>query len=56
MLPVPCHPNCLAMAYALKLNNKVIALTGLINPDTFVQIIYHSVLYEQNEELKSKFF
>jgi hypothetical protein len=33
ILPVPCHPDCLAMAYALKLNGKVIPLTGLINPD-----------------------
>ena len=53
---MPCHPNCLAMAYALKLNNTVIALTGLINLDTLVQILHCSVLYEQNEELKSKFF
>ncbi len=53
---MPCHPNCLAMAYALKLNNKVIALTGLINSDALVQILHYSVLYEQNKELKSKFF
>lgn len=56
LLPVPCHPDSLAMAYALKLNGKVIPLTGLINPDTFVEIAPNSVLYEQNEELKSKFF
>ena len=56
MLPVPCHPHCLAMAYALKLNNKVIALIGLINLDALVQILHTSVLYEQNKELKSKFF
>lgn len=56
LLPVPCHPDSLTMAYALKLNGKVIPLTGLINPDAFVEIIPNSVLYEQNEELKSKFF
>ncbi len=56
IIPVPCHPDCLAMAYALKLNGKVIPLTGLINPNTFVQIMPNSVLYEQNEELKRKIF
>ncbi len=53
---MPCHPDCLTRADALKLNNKVIALIGLINPDALVQILHISVLYEQNEELKSKFF
>ncbi len=56
ILPVPCHPDNLAMAYALKLNGKVIPLTGLINPDVFVEIMPNSVLYEQNEELKRHIF
>jgi hypothetical protein len=56
ILPVPCHPDCLAMAYALKFQGKIIPLTGLINPDIFVQLMPNSVLYEQNAELKSKIF
>lgn len=56
ILPVPCHPDCLAMAYALKLNGKVIPLTGLIDPTKFVEIVPNSVLYEQNEELKRQIF
>ncbi|MBD2441433.1 radical SAM protein [Nostoc sp. FACHB-110] len=56
ILPVPCHPDCLAMAYALKLNGKVIPLTSLINPDIFVDVVPNSVLYEQNEELKKHIF
>jgi uncharacterized radical SAM superfamily Fe-S cluster-containing enzyme len=56
ILPVPCHPDSLAMAYALKLNGKVIPLTGLFDPTTFVQMIPNTVLYEQNEELKRKIF
>jgi hypothetical protein len=32
VLPVPCHPDCLAMAYALKLGGDIIPLTGLIDP------------------------
>ncbi len=56
ILPVPCHPDCLAMGYALKLNGKVIPLTGLIDPTKFVDIVPNSVLYEQNEELKRHIF
>ncbi|WP_017714923.1 radical SAM protein [Kamptonema formosum] len=56
IIPVPCHPDCLAMAYALKLNGKVMPLTGLINPEAFVEMMPNSVLYEQNEELKRKLF
>ncbi len=44
------------MGYALKLNGKVIPLTGLVNPEAFVEMMPNSVLYEQNEELKSKIF
>ena len=56
IIPVPCHPDSLAMAYALKLNGKVIPLTGAVAPDDFVKLMPNSVLYEQNEELKRKTF
>ncbi|MEO0533189.1 MAG: radical SAM protein [Cyanobacteria bacterium P01_A01_bin.123] len=56
IVPVPCHPDALAMAYALKVNGKMIPLTGLINPDEFVNVMPNSVLYEQDESLKQKLF
>jgi 7,8-dihydro-6-hydroxymethylpterin dimethyltransferase len=56
ILPVPCHPDCLAMGYALKIKGEVIPLTGLIDPTTFLKVMPNSVLYEQNEELKTKLF
>ncbi|OCR01149.1 radical SAM protein [Oscillatoriales cyanobacterium USR001] len=56
IIPVPCHPDSLAMAYALKLKGQVIPLTGMIDPDTYVKMMPNSVLYEQNEDLKSKIF
>jgi 7,8-dihydro-6-hydroxymethylpterin dimethyltransferase len=56
LLPVPCHPDCLSMAYAIKLQDTVISLTGLIHPDTFVKMMPNSVLYEQNEDLKKQLF
>jgi 7,8-dihydro-6-hydroxymethylpterin dimethyltransferase len=56
ILPVPCHPDALAMAYALKLENKVIPLTGLFDAPTFVEMMPNSVLYEQHPQLKQQIF
>ncbi|KAM3094718.1 radical SAM protein [Phormidesmis sp. 146-35] len=56
LLPVPCHPDCLALAYALKVNGKVIPLTGLLDPTAFLEVMPNSVLYEQNEDLKKQIF
>jgi 7,8-dihydro-6-hydroxymethylpterin dimethyltransferase len=56
LLPVPCHPDCLAMAYALKVNGQVIPLTGLLDPTAFLKVMPNSVLYEQNEDLKKQIF
>jgi len=56
LLPVPCHPDCLAMAYALKIDGQVIPLTGLLDPQSFVAAVPNSVLYEQDDALKRKIF
>lgn len=56
ILPVPCHPDSLAMAYALKLGNQVIPLTGMFSTPTFVDMMPNSVLYEQHPELKQRIF
>ena len=56
ILPVPCHPDCLAMGYALKVKGEVIPLTGLLNPAEFVQMAPNSVIYEQDEKLTKKIF
>jgi 7,8-dihydro-6-hydroxymethylpterin dimethyltransferase len=56
ILPVPCHPDSLAMAYALKVNDTVVPLTGLFDPETFAKMMPNSVLYEQNSDLKAQLF
>jgi len=56
IIPVPCHPDCLAMGYALKLKGKVIPLTGMMDESDFVRVVPNTVLYEQQEELKDKIF
>jgi 7,8-dihydro-6-hydroxymethylpterin dimethyltransferase len=56
ILPVPCHPDSLAMAYALKVKGQVIPLTGLFDSQSYVDMMPNSVLYEQNAELKRRIF
>src|SRR6185436_8735452 len=36
VIPVPCHPDSLAMAYALKVDGQVVPLTGMIDPEVLI--------------------
>lgn len=56
IIPVPCHPDCIAMAYALKLNNEVIPLTGILNTETLIKEGKNTIVYEHDEQLKTKIF
>lgn len=56
ILPVPCHPDALAMAYALKFGDRIVPLTSMLDPETYVKIIPNTVLFEQNAEVKKKIF
>jgi 7,8-dihydro-6-hydroxymethylpterin dimethyltransferase len=56
VIPVPCHPDCLAMAYALKLDGKVIPLTGMIDPQVLLHGEGNTIIYEQNQALRGELF
>lgn len=56
VIPVPCHPDSLAMAYALKLGGRVVPLTGLIDPKVLIQGGRNTIIYEQDEEIQSQIF
>ena len=53
VIPVPCHPDSLAMAYALKINGKVIPLTGLIDPDVLINGGRNTVVFEQDPAVRA---
>jgi uncharacterized Fe-S cluster-containing radical SAM superfamily protein len=36
LIPVPCHPDALAMAYALKMGGKTVPLTGMVPPEVLI--------------------
>ncbi|XEC94903.1 radical SAM protein [Paenibacillus tarimensis] len=56
ILPVPCHPDCLAMGYALKLGGEAVPLTGLIDPNILLEGGSNTIVFEQDETLRSKLF
>jgi 7,8-dihydro-6-hydroxymethylpterin dimethyltransferase len=56
IIPVPCHPDSLAMAYALKLEDKVIPLTSLIDPQVLIDGSRNTIMYEQDDQLHAQIF
>lgn len=56
VIPVPCHPDCLAMAYALKLNGQVIPLTGMLDPKLLLHGEGNTIMYEQNSSIRGELF
>ena len=53
VIPVPCHPDSLGMAYALKMNGRMVPLTGLIDPQTLINGGRNTIVYEQDEAVKA---
>ncbi len=56
LIPVPCHPDSLAMAYALKLNGRVIPLTGLIDPKVLIEGGRNTIVYEKDDVVRQGVF
>jgi hypothetical protein len=56
ILPVPCHPDSLAMAYALKINGKVVPLTGMIDLKILIEGGRNTIVFEDDEALRRGVF
>jgi 7,8-dihydro-6-hydroxymethylpterin dimethyltransferase len=57
VIPVPCHPDCLAMAYALKLDDgQVIPLTGMIDPQVLLHGDSNTIVFERKPEMRRQLF
>lgn len=51
IIPVPCNPDALAMAYALKFDGQVFPLTRYIDPAHLLDNSRNTIVYEQDAEL-----
>lgn len=54
IIPVPCHPDCLAMGYALKLEGQVIPLSGQIDPHALLAAESSTIAYERSEVMREQ--
>jgi len=56
IIPVPCHPDCISMAYALKVEGQVIPLSGLISKDVLLNDGRNTIQYENDPAIRAKLF
>jgi uncharacterized radical SAM superfamily Fe-S cluster-containing enzyme len=56
LIPVPCNPDCLAMAYALKLGEHTVPLTRFVSPETLVAKGRNTIVVERDEQLRAHVF
>jgi len=56
IIPVPCHPDALAMGYAIKLGTKVVPLTSMIDPKVLLQGEGNTIVYERDPRLRDHVF
>ncbi len=56
VIPVPCHPDSLAMAYALKLDGNVVPLTSLIDSEVLINGARNTIVYESDTAVRDCLF
>jgi len=56
IIPVPCNPDALAMAYAIKDGTSIRPLTGLIPPDVLLAGDRNTLVFERDPALKAQVF
>jgi uncharacterized radical SAM superfamily Fe-S cluster-containing enzyme len=56
IIPVPCHPDSLAMAYALKIGSEVVPLTSLIDPAILIEGGRNTIVFEADQEITARIF
>ena len=56
LIPVPCHPDALAMAYAIKMGSKTIPLTGMVPPEVLINGAKNTIAYEREAGLREHLF
>ncbi|MEW5848926.1 MAG: radical SAM protein [Myxococcota bacterium] len=56
VIPVPCHPDCLAMGYALKVEGQVLPLTRMVDPEVLLRGERNTIIYERSPSLRDHVF
>jgi len=56
IIPVPCHPDSLAMAYALKVDGKLMPLTGMVSPEVLINGARNTIVFEADHNIQTNLF
>jgi len=56
VMPVPCHPDAIAMAYALKLDGQVIPMTHLIPDEVLINGAANTITFEHDPATREALF
>ncbi len=56
IIPVPCYADSIAMGYALKINGKMIPLTGLIDPELLINGGRNTIAFEKEPQVQQGIF
>ncbi len=56
IVPLPCHPENIAMGYALKVDKKLMPLGRYIDRDDLLKWSENTIIFEKNPEFKKHFF
>jgi uncharacterized radical SAM superfamily Fe-S cluster-containing enzyme len=56
VVPVPCNPDTLAMAYALRMGGELQPLTRFLDPQTLVEGAGNTIVFERDASLKNQVF
>lgn len=56
VVPVPCHSDCLAMAYAFKIQGKVTPLSAILDPGILLRADQNALTLEADRNLAAKMY
>ncbi len=54
IIPVPCHPDNLAMGYAIKYKDKITPLTRMIDKEALLDGAKNTIVFENDIEIQNK--
>ncbi|MFI5301063.1 MAG: radical SAM protein [Polyangiales bacterium] len=54
VIPVPCNPDALAMAYGVKTANGLVPLTGLVDRETLLNSSRNTIVFESDQRLRAE--
>ncbi|MCU0329919.1 MAG: radical SAM protein [Candidatus Kapabacteria bacterium] len=56
LVPVPCNPDALCMAYALKLGDSTVPLTRLFSPEDLLVGTRNTIVFEEEQAVRERAF